>query len=120
MSNLPLDTSQNSQEVRTFFDKFFLGQITFPSNQIDAVLGFFIKRGFGEQAARSTGIVLLNQAKLDGINIFEILDNLKSLNDAQLSQVITEVLNYYRVQTSVLGYKVSNNSNTFENRNILV
>ena len=120
MSNLPLDTSQNSQEVRTFFDKFFLGQITFPSNQIDAVLGFFIKRGFGEQAARSTGIVLLNQAKLDGINIFEILDNLKSLNDAQLSQVITEVLNYYRVQTSVLGFKKNANNDSFENRNILL
>ena len=118
MSNLPIDTANN--EVRTFFDKFFLEQITFPSNQIDAVLGFFIKRGFGEQAARSTGIVLLNQAKLDGINIFEVLDNLKGLNDSQLSQVVTEVLNYYRVQTSVLGYKVSNNSNSFENRNILV
>jgi hypothetical protein len=120
MSNLPLDNAVNNQEVRTFFDKFFLNQITFPSNQIDAVLGFFIKRGFGEQAARSTGIVLLNQAKLDGVNIFEVLDNLKSLNDSQLSQVVTEVLNFYRIQTSVLGYKVSNDSDTFENRNILV
>jgi hypothetical protein len=119
MSNLPLDSSTNNQEVRTFFDKFFLNQITFPSNQIDAVLGFFIKRGFGEQAARSTGIVLLNQAKLDGVNIFELLDKIKTLTDNQLSQVVTEVLNYYRVQTSVLGYKVSNNSDTFENRNIL-
>jgi hypothetical protein len=120
MSNLPLDNTTNNQEVKTFFDKFFLNQITFPSNQIDAVLGFFIKRGFGEQAARSTGIVLLNQAKLDGVNIFELLDKIKSLNDSQLSQVVTEVLNYYRIQTSVLGYKVSNDTDTFENRNILV
>jgi hypothetical protein len=120
MSNLPLNNTTNNQEVKTFFDKFFLNQITFPSNQIDAVLGFFIKRGFGEQAARSTGIVLLNQAKLDGVNIFELLDKIKSLNDSQLSQVVTEVLNYYRIQTSVLGYKVSNDTDTFENRNILV
>jgi hypothetical protein len=118
MSNLP--DNPNNQEVRSFFDKFFLDQITFPSNQIDTVLGFFTKRGFGEQAARSTGIVLLNQAKLDGVNVFELLDKLKSLDNAQLGQVITEVLNYYRVQTSVLGYKVSNDSDAFENRNILV
>jgi hypothetical protein len=118
MSNLP--TNPNNGEVRTFFDKFFLEQITFPSNQIDAVLGFFIRRGFGEQAARSTGIVLLNQAKLDGVNIFELLDKLKSLTDAQLSQVIAEVLNYYRVQTSVLGYKKTVVNDSFENRNILI
>jgi hypothetical protein len=118
MSNLPSNT--NNQEVRTFFDKFFLEQITFPSNQIDAVLGFFIKRGFGEEAARSTGIVLLNQAKLDNVNVFELLDKLKTLSDAQLSRVITEVLNYYRVQTSVLGFKKTNNNDSFESRNILL
>jgi len=118
MSNLP--SNPNNSEVRTFFDKFFLDQITFPSNQIDAVLGFFIRRGFGEQAARSTGIVLLNQARLDGVNIFELLDKLKSLTDTQLSQEITEVLNYYRVQTSVIGYKKTTSNDSFENRNILI
>jgi hypothetical protein len=118
MSNLP--SKSDNQEVRTFFDKFFLEQITFPSNQIDAVLGFFMKRGFGEQAARSTGIVLLNQAKLDNVNVFELLDKLKTLTDTQLSQVVTEVLNYYRVQTSVLGFKKNANNDSFENRNILL
>jgi hypothetical protein len=118
MNNLPINS--DNQEVKSFFDKFFLDQITFPSNQIDTVLGFFTKRGFGEQAARSTGIVLLNQAKLDGVNVFELLDKLNGLDSSQLGQVVTEVLNYYRVQTSVLGYKISNDSDSFENRNILV
>ena len=44
-TNLPQEQSTqgngNNQEVRALFDKFFLHQITFPSNQIDAVLGFF-------------------------------------------------------------------------------
>jgi hypothetical protein len=118
MSNLPVNPENN--EVRTFFDKFFLDQVTFPSNQIDAVLGFFLKRGFGEQASRSTGIVLLNQARLDNVNVFELLDKLKNLNDTQLSQVIGQVLNYYRVQTSVLGYKKSSLTDSLENRNILI
>ena len=124
ISNLPQEQSTsgngNNQEVRALFDKFFLHQITFPSNQIDAVLGFFLKRGFDDEAARSTGIVLLNQARLDSVNVFELIDTLKGLTDVQLAKVVTEVLNSYREQTSTLGYKVMALVETYESRNILV
>lgn len=124
ISNLPQEqTTQgngNNQEVRALFDKFFLHQITFPSNQIDAVLGFFLKRGFDDEAARSTGIVLLNQARLDNVNVFQLIDTLKGLTDVQLAKVVTEVLNSYREQTSTLGYKVMSLVETYESRNILV
>jgi len=124
ITNLPQEQSTagngNNQEVRSLFDKFFLHQITFPSNQIDAVLGFFLKRGFDDEAARSTGIVLLNQARLDNVNVFELIDTLKGLTDVQLAKVVTEVLNSYREQTSTLGYKVMALVETYESRNILV
>ena len=124
ISNLPQEQSiqgnGNNQEVRALFDKFFLHQITFPSNHIDAVLGFFLKRGFDDEAARSTGIVLLNQARLDNVNVFELIDTLKGLTDVQLAKVVTEVLNSYREQTSTLGYKVMSLAETYESRNILV
>ena len=123
-TNLPQEQSTqgngNNQEVRALFDKFFLHQITFPSNQIDAVLGFFLKRGFDDEAARSTGIVLLNQARLDNVNVFELIDTLKGLTDVQLAKVVTEVLNSYREQTSTLGYKIITSVDTYESRNILV
>jgi len=124
ISNLPQEQNTsgngNNQEVRALFDKFFLHQITFPSNQIDAVLGFFLKRGFDDEAARSTGIVLLNQARLDNVNVFELIDTLKGLTDVQLAKVVTEVLNSYREQTSTLDYKVMSLVETYESRNILV
>lgn len=122
LSNVPsTDTaSSSSEEVRDFFDKFFRHKISFPSNQIDAVIGFFLKRGFDETAARSTGIVLLNQSRLDNVNVFQLLDQLKGLTDVQLTKVVTEVLNSYRIQTSTLGYKVSALQDTFESRNIVV
>jgi hypothetical protein len=124
ISNLPQEQlttgNGNNQEVRSLFDKFFLRQITFPSNQIDAVLGFFLKRGFDDEAARSTGIVLLNQARVDNVNVFELIDTLKGLTDVQLAKVVTEVLNSYREQTSTLGYKVMSLVETYESRNILV
>lgn len=117
--NLPsVDATDSSEEVKSFFDKYFKHQITFPSNQIDAVVGFFLKRGFDEEAARSTGIVILNQARLDDVNVFKLLDTLKGLADAQLSSVVTEVLNAYRERTSTLGYKITTVEETTESRNI--
>lgn len=114
----PTAQTESSEEVRAFFDKYFQHQVTFPSNQIDAVLGFFLKRGFSEQAAKSTGIVLLNQARIDNVNVFELIDSLKGLTDVQLSQIVTEVLNSYRDRTSFLGYKLINIEETLESRNI--
>jgi hypothetical protein len=118
ITNIPVAT--DTKETRSFFNNYFSSEVSFPSNQIDAVLGFFMRRGFEEQAARTTGIVLLNQARIDNVNVFELLDKLKSLNDLQLSQIVTQILNYYRVQTSVLGYKSTKKDLSFESRNILI
>jgi len=116
-SNLPQDNS-SSEEVRSFFDNYFLHQITFPTNQIDAVVGFFMKRGFDDLAARSTAIVLLNQARLENVSPLRLVDTLKGLNDAQLSNVVTEVLNIYRDRRSSLGFKILTVEETTESRNI--
>lgn len=118
--NLPIETNNEKKEVRQFFNTYFDQEISFPSNLIDAVVGFFVKRGFDEQVARSTGIVLLNQSRLDNVNVFILLDKLKILTDVQLGQVITQIMNGYRIQTSVLGFKTSTKDNTYESRNILI
>ena len=122
MSSINLPTQSNtdsSTEVKSFFDKYFRHQVTFPSNQIDAVVGFFMKRGFDDESARSTGIVLLNQSRIDNINVFQLIDTLKGLTDAQLSGVVTQVLNSYREKTSTLGFKILTIEQTAESRNIL-
>lgn len=119
--NLPLPTtSDSSTDVKQFFDKFFVHQVSFPSNQIDAVLGFFLKRNFDVDSARSVAIVLLNQARVDNINVFQLIDTLKTLSDVQLSQVVAQVLNSYREKISLLGYRIAPLSDTYESRNILV
>lgn len=121
MTNLPLqNNSSNRTEVKTFFDKYFQEEISFPASQVDAVVGFFIKQGFSEENAKSTAIVLLNQAKLDNVNVMTLVDTLKSLTSIQLSQVVAQILNSYRENTSVLGYKVEQISDTFESRNIVI
>jgi hypothetical protein len=121
ITNLPpTAATDSSEDVKTFFDQFFKGQITFPANQIDAVIGFFIKRGFEQEAARSTSIVLLNQSKIDGVNVFQLIDSLKTLTNIQLNSVVTQILNSYREKTSSLGYKILTVEETTESRNIRV
>jgi len=121
LNNLPQsDSKDSSTEVKNFFDKFFLHEVTFPVMEIDATVTFFLKRGFDQDSSRSVTIILLNQAKNDGVSVFQLLDTLKGLTDLQLSQVVAEVLNNYRESTSFLGYKIAPVEDTFESRNILV
>jgi len=120
LTNLPTPQTESTIEVKQFFDKYFVQQISFPSNQIDAVVGFFLKNGFDTQSARSTGIVLLNQARADNVDVFQLIDTLKTLTDVQLSQVVAQVLNAYREKTSLLGYRVTPLVDEYESRNILV
>jgi hypothetical protein len=119
-TNLPVTQNDSTADVKQFFDKYFVQQVSFPSNQIDAVVGFFLKNGFDTQSARSTGIVLLNQARTDNVDVFQLIDTLKTLTDVQLSQVVAQVLNAYREKTSLLGYRVAPLVDNYESRNILV
>jgi len=115
----PKDSLDSSAEVREFFNKYFTHKVSFPAAQIDAVNGFFLKRGFDDVAAKSLATVLLNQARVDNVDVFELLDTLKGTNDVELSSVITEIFNLYREKTSVLGYKEIIETVTFDSRNIL-
>jgi hypothetical protein len=119
-TNLPQQETDNDSatEVKQFFNRYFTEQLTFPANQIDAVVGFFMKRGFSEQSAKSTGIVLMSQARLENVNIFQLLDTLKNLNSAQLSSIVTQVMNSSREKISILGYKILAVEETAESRNI--
>lgn len=120
-SNLPVntETTDSSAPVRNYFDAYFVSEISFPAEEIDAVNGFFRKRGFDEVASNSTGIILLQQAKIDNVNVFTLLDTLKGLTDVQLSAVVTEVLNYNRQKNSVLGYRQEDTAEYLEKRNIV-
>jgi hypothetical protein len=119
-TNLPSqeNNTDSSSEVKSFFNRYYSEPLTFPASQIDAVVGFFMKRGFSEQSAKSTGIVLMSQAKLENINVFQLLDTLKPLTGVQLSTIVTQVMNSSREKISILGYKILTVEETVESRNI--
>jgi len=119
-TNLPTPSLENTDLVKQFFDKYYQTTVSFPAAQIDATVAFFLKRGFDQDSARSTAIVLLNQSRVDSVDIFQVLDTMSGLTDVQLSQVVAQVLNAYRESTSLLGIRVAPATNPYEARNILV
>ena len=120
-TNVPSQPYTNSdQSVKSFFDRYYDKPLEFAASEVDAVVTFFEKRGFEPAAANSVATVLMQQAKIDGIKIFKLLDTLTGLENVQLSALVTEVLNYSRTKTSTLGYRVESTTNYIEARNIAV
>jgi hypothetical protein len=120
-SNLPIEKiKQSDQKVKAFFNNYFNAPITFPAEQIDAVVGFFKKRGFDDTASNSTAMVLMQQANIDDVNVFDLLDTLTGLTSIQLSSVVTEVLNYNRQKNSTLGFKRIDTGDSLERRNVII
>jgi hypothetical protein len=118
--NLPSQGANDSaEEVKAFYDEYFTKPLSFPSNEVDAVIGFFESRNFDKSASIAVATILLKQSKLDQVNVFELLDTLKGLNEVQLSSIVTEVINANRDKISTIGFKVDNNLQQIESRNII-
>jgi len=118
-SSINLVPADSANSVKEFFNKYFVEPISYPANQVDAVVGYFEKRGFDATSATGVATVLLQQAKIDNVNVFTLLDTLKGISDVQLSQVVAEILNYNRSKISTLGYKITSVSDRTESRNIV-
>jgi hypothetical protein len=116
--NPETDPNNPKGSVKAFFDKYFVKKISMSANEVDSVVGFFEKRGFDKQSAIATSSVLLQQAKIDNVKVFSLLDTLRGLNEVQISQLVAAILNSNRSAVSGLGYRINSDFITKEQRNI--
>lgn len=93
-------------------------QTPIAANEFNALVGYFEKRGFESGSAREFSSILIEQARLQKIPTFQLVDTLKGLTDVQLSEVITQILNLNRPKSSTVGFVGNRQSNAFESRNI--
>lgn len=120
-TNLPVKSAtDSSSSVKSFFDNYYTKQFSFPADQINAVVSFFQKNGFDETASIAIATVLLQQAKLDNVNVFDLLNTLQSFDEIKLSALVAEILNYNRQRISALGYRTSDAGEYLETRNIVI
>ena len=81
--NLPAKTGDSATSVKQFFDQYYTKPFEFSSNEVDATVGFFAKRGFDEVSSTSVATIVMQQAKIDNVKIFELLDTLGGFDDIQ-------------------------------------
>jgi hypothetical protein len=119
-SNLPTrPNSDSTLGTRLYFDKYGEAPLEFKAEDVDVTVGYLQSRGFGDEAAIVTSIILLKQAKLDQMPVTELLDTLSGLENLELSTLVGEVLNNNRAPTSTLGFKLENVANELQTRNVV-
>ena len=111
----------SAEKTKQLFNKFFSQTVSYPSAEVDAVVGFFEKRGFDTLAAFSVASVVLQQAKQDNVRVFDLLDTLKGYDRVQLSNLVLVIVNQNRSKISKIGIKDTNVEGRvyFEARNII-
>jgi len=105
-TNLPAkNLNDSAAKTRLYFDNYGKKPYEFRAVDVDATISFFTKRGFSDEAAVTSSNVLLRQAKLENVSINTILDQLKSFEQTEMSQLVAEILNNNRPATSTLGFR---------------
>ena len=119
-SNLPQKLRDNLQKTAdTLVDNNYKEKFEFSQTEYDATVGFFVKRGFARQPAEDTAYIILQQAKIDSVPVAQILDQLTYANPAQLSELISTILNANRYKSSRLGVRNTRSVKDTVSRNII-
>ena len=95
-------------------------RFSFAAGEYDAVKGFFVNKGFASTSAESIAYIILRQARVDNVPVFQIIDQLAKTTTLELNEIIAEILNLNRFKTSVLGFKSARESLSQAQRNIKV
>ena len=118
-TNLPQkDKGSLQKTIKDLTETRSVEPFEFNANDYDATVGFFVKRNFDTQPAEEIAYVILQQAKIDAIPVAQILDMLKKAETAQLSELLTIVLNANRYKSSRLGVRNTRQTKDIVSRNI--
>lgn len=112
MSGIPITTS-------TVYNQYG-NAMSFPVDEISAVMSFFEQAGYDTQTASNITIILLGESRNTGTNVFELVESLKALDPSKMTSVIAQLLNNSRNGTSVIGYRTQNDTSLQASRAVRV
>ena len=115
----PKDKDQLDKTIQKLTTQNYEEQFQFNVGEYDSTIAFFVKRGFSRTAAESTAYVILAQAKIDSVRPADIIDKLTYASPAQLSELITIILNANRYKSSRLGVRQTLTTSRTVSRNII-
>jgi len=105
-TNLPSTVVQDSAAgTKLFFDNYGDEPLEFNAVDVAAATAFFVKRGFGQEAAIVVATTVLKQAKIENTPIFKLLDTIGEYPNMDISALVGEILNNNRTPISTLGFR---------------
>ena len=119
-TNLPQKEKESlDKTIQSLQTEQYVENFQFKQNDIDAAIGFVVKRGFDRVASEDISYIILKQSVIDGVPSQSILDSLSKSSDVELSQLLALVINSNRYKTSKLGLRNQQISNSLVTRNII-
>jgi hypothetical protein len=119
-TNLP---QKNPDSLQSVISQLTTGNYATPfqfsANDWDTTVAFFVKKGFDRQPAEEIAYVVLQQSKIDGVPVNQLLDLLSQTSQAELSQVMALILNNNRYKTSKVGVRNAPSSRDTVARNVI-
>ena len=120
LTNLPNVKEKSASDATVqYFDGFYTKPYEFAVGDHDSVKGFFKGNGFTESASDSITFSILKQAQNDGVNPQQVLDALRNTSPTLLTELVAEIMNTNRANTSFIGFKQDRKGDNFAKRNII-
>jgi hypothetical protein len=120
-SNLPSKTASGSSSDLTNknLNQYNDVPIQLNNETLTAMKGLLSSKGFSAESAENISITIMIQAKRDNFNPMNVLDSMRGLGEIEMSQLVSEILNFNRFKTSVLGSVQATTPVDIVKRNIL-
>ena len=104
-NNLPTKSTAGSSSDQTIsqFENYNDKPAELNQATLTAMIGFLENRGFSKESSETISLTILVQAERENFNPMALIETMRKLNDNEMSTIISEVLNFNRFKTSMLG-----------------
>ena len=102
-NNIPPNPASNNATTKSF-DNYYVKQLELDPGTFNMMKGFFQSRKFDKVASESIAVAIMKQARHDGYNPLSVLDQLRGMDSPALNSLVSEILNYNRFKTSLIGH----------------
>jgi hypothetical protein len=114
-----LDTRNSLDNTVKIFDSFYAFDLNVNADQYDIVHGYFTSVCDTKNIADNFTAVFFRIAQETGINVLDLLDQIKGTKKMEMNQVMAYYLNSFKSRTSLYGIAVEPKSNQPVARNIV-
>ena len=92
--------------------------VSLSPSEYDAIMNFFIKKGYSKELASSATVILVSAARYSNVEPMKVVSRLNTMNDTQLREFLLLSIGQINSQISTVGKIERNNRISYDSRNI--